>query len=40
MAGMLGGRTLARRGNGALQQRCFGWVALTVAVALAAKALR
>ncbi len=39
MAGMLGGRTLAGRGNGTLQQRCFGWVALTVAVALAVKAV-
>jgi hypothetical protein len=37
---MLGGRALAGRGNGTLQQRCFGWVALGVAVALALKAAR
>jgi uncharacterized membrane protein YfcA len=39
-AGMLGGRTCIRRGDGSLQQRCFGWVALAVAVALALKAAR
>jgi len=40
VAGMLGGRLLARRSDGKLQQRCFGWVALGVALALAVKALR
>jgi len=39
VAGMLGGRMLAGRANGTLQQRCFGWVALAVAVALAVKAI-
>lgn len=39
VAGMLGGRMLAGRGNGTLQQRCFGWVALAIAVALAVKAI-
>ena len=39
VAGMLGGRMLAGHGNGPLQQRCFGWVALAVAAALAVKAI-
>lgn len=40
VAGMLGGRTLAGRSDGSLQQRCFGWVALAVALALVVKAVR
>jgi glyoxylase-like metal-dependent hydrolase (beta-lactamase superfamily II) len=39
VAGMLGGRMLAGRANGTLQQRSFGWVALAIAVALAVKAI-